>query len=175
MGSCTIEYKRCETNYSNKTPGENDDCAGPAAGGSTSRGDRQRQAQAGFSDCQGHLGKRFGVAPGSIREAINILAQKGFFAMASPHISPPIHHQNTTFFSPISPNPQQNTTDPRPKKSQTLSGRLRRNCRRLLDSKDLIRTNIIQPLHNAARPMNLNRFHYRIRPEPEVSTFVVRR
>jgi hypothetical protein len=33
-------------------------------------------------------GKSFGVAQGSIREAINILAQEGFVAKASPHIPP---------------------------------------------------------------------------------------
>ena len=89
----------------------------------------------------------------------------------SPHISPQIHHKNTTFSHLISPKPPAKHHNlPPGKKSQKLG--LCESRHGFVHFKNLIRTNIIQPLNNAARPMNLNGFHNSIRPKPKVSALI---
>src|ERR1700730_3401197 len=92
----------------------------------------------------------------------------------SPHISPQIHHQNTTFFHPVFPQPSAKQHNYPHKKNlpQTHSRVLHRSCYRLVNLKNLISTHIIQPLDNAARPTDFNRFHDTIRPKPKVSALI---
>jgi hypothetical protein len=82
-------------------------------------------------------------------------------AVTKHHVSPHIHHNFTTktprSSTQFPQNPQQNTTIARPKKILgNPSGRLDRSRRWLVDLKNLIGRNIIQLLHNAAGPLNLN-------------------